>query len=336
MIKLAIDLGSSVTKIFRIGSGVVLAEPSCVAVAAGTGGIKAIGEEAKMLIGKTAEFTKIEFPVFEADIVNEDMAYVMLSYFLGKIGVPESRAKKAEVLFSVPCGAGERLLEKYARLASRCGIRSVSFVETPILSAIGQNIALSETEPVFVVNMGGGSTNIAAFSLDGIIAGIGMNIGGGNIDSQIIDCIAETYGLKIGLQTSEKLKIEAGSLYENDNQHMLVNGRDIESGMPRSVLVTSSDIYGCVRMFADKVLEYTGMIIAKLPAEVSAAIRYNGICLSGGTAQIAGMDDYFQHVLQMNVKLSDEPQMAVVLGGGRTVGNEDILGRIGVDFYPAV
>ena len=190
MIKLAIDLGSSVTKIFKIGSGVVLAEPTCIAVSTSSGTVKAIGEEAKLLIGKTAEFTTIVFPVFEADIVNEEMAAVMLTYFLSKIGVTRSRARKAEALFSVPCGAQDELLEKYRRLAAACGIGSVCFVEVPFLSALGQNMPLSETEPVFVVDMGGGSTNIAAFSLDGVIAGIGLNIGGGNIDSHIIDCIA--------------------------------------------------------------------------------------------------------------------------------------------------
>ena len=205
MIKLAIDLGSSVTKIFKIGSGVVLAESTCIAVSTSSGMVKAIGEEAKLLIGKTAEFTTIVFPVFEADIVNEEMAAVMLTYFLSKIGVTRSRARKAEALFSVPCGAQDELLEKYRRLAAACGIGSVCFVEVPFLSALGQNMPLSETEPVFIVDMGGGSTNIAAFSLDGVIAGIGLNIGGGNIDSQIIDCIAQDFGLKIGLQTREKL-----------------------------------------------------------------------------------------------------------------------------------
>ena len=324
MIKLAIDLGSSVTKIFKIGSGVVLTEPSCIAVSASTSAVKAIGEEAKRLIGKTAEFTTIVFPVFEADIVNEEMAAVMLGYFLSKIGVTRSRARKAEALFSVPCGVREELLQKYRRLAAACGLASVYFVEVPFLSALGQDIPLSETEPAFVVDMGGGSTNIAAFSLDGIIAGIGLNIGGGNIDSQIIDCIAETFGLKIGLQTSEKLKMTIGSLYANDNESMIVNGRDIASGRPRSVAVTSADIYDCIRVFADKVIEYASMVIAKLPAEVSAAIWHNGISLSGGTALIIGMDDYFSHALQVDVNLADEPQMAVVVGGGRTVGNEEM------------
>lgn len=332
MIKLAIDLGSSVTKIFKLGSGIVLAEPSCVAVASGTSTVKAIGDDAKRLIGKTAEFTTIVFPVFEADIVNESMAAVMLGYFLKKIGIGRLQAKRSEVLFGVPCGAENALLDKYYRLADACGIGAVHFVETPFLSAFGQNLTLNETNPVFVVDIGGGSTNIAAFSLDGIIAGIGLNIGGGNIDSHIIDRIAESFNLKIGLLTSEKLKTTVGSLYTADNESFVVNGRDITSGRPRSVAVSSEDIYGCLKLFADRIIEYIGMILAKLPAEVSASIWHSGIYLSGGCAALIGLDDYFSKALQMDVNLAEEPQMAAVLGGGRTIGNSDILETVRIDY----
>lgn len=332
MIKLAIDLGSSVTKIFRIGSGIVLAEPSCVAVASGTNVVKAIGEEAKKLIGKTAEYTTIVSPVCEADIVNENAAAVMLTYFLKKIEIGPSQAKKAEAVFAVPCGAGEELLDKYYRLADACKIGSVRFAEVPFLSAFGQNLMLSETNPVFVIDIGGGCTNIAAFSLDGIIAGVSLNIGGGNIDSHIIDKIADTFNLKIGLQTSEKMKTTIGSLYKNDNDSMIVNGRDITTGRPRSVAVAAPDIYECVKVFADKLAEYTGMVLAKLPAEVSASVWHSGIYLSGGMAKLIGLDDYLSSALQMDVFVSDEPQMAVILGGGAAVGNDDVLETIRIDY----
>lgn len=332
MIKLAIDLGSSVTKIYKIGSGIVLAEASCVAVASGTNMVKAIGEEAKQLIGKTAEYTTIVFPVFEADIVNEQMASVMLSYFLKKINIGKGQAKRTEVLFSVPCGCDNALLDKYYRLAEACGIGLVHFVEVPFLSAFGQNLTLNESSPVFVVDIGGGSTNIAAFSLDGIIAGIGLNIGGGNIDSHIIDVVADSFNLKIGLLTSEKLKRTAASLYEADNESMVVNGRDITSGRPRSVAVSSGDIYECAKVFADKIAEYTSMVLAKLPAEVSASVWHSGIYLSGGGAKLIGLDDYLSRKLQMDVNLAEEAQMSVVLGGGRTVGNPDILETVRIDY----
>lgn len=332
MIKLAIDLGSSVTKIFKIGSGIVLAEASCVAVASGSDTVKAIGEEAKRLIGKTAEYTTIVFPVFEADIVNGGMAAVMLTYFLKKIGIGRAQARRAEVVFSVPCGAQDALLDKYYRLADACGIGTVHFIEVPFLSAFGQGLTLSETTPLFVVDIGGGNTNIAAFSLDGIIAGVGLNIGGGNIDSHIIDKIAESFNLKIGLLTSEKVKSTVASLYPADNERMIVNGRDISSGRPRSVAVSSEDVYDCAKVFADKVAEYTLLVLAKLPAEVSASVWHTGIYLSGGGAKLIGLDDYLSRALQMDVNLAEEPQMAVVLGGGSAVGNTDILETVRIDY----
>lgn len=332
MIKLAIDLGSSVTKIFRIGSGIVLAEASCVAVASGSNTVKAIGEEAKRLIGKTAEYTTIVFPVFEADIVNGGMAAVMLTYFLKKVGVGRAQARRAEVVFSVPCGAQDSLLDKYYRLADACGIGTVHFIEVPFLSAFGQGLTLSETTPLFVVDIGGGNTNIAAFSLDGIIAGIGLNIGGGNIDSHIIDKIAESFNLKIGLLTSEKVKSTVASLYPADNESMIVNGRDISTGRPRSVAVSSGDVYDCAKIFADKIAEYTSLVLAKLPAEVSASVWHTGIYLSGGGAKLIGLDDYLSRALQMDVNLAEEPQMAVVLGGGSAVGNADILETVRIDY----
>ena len=330
MIKLAIDLGSSVTKIFKIGSGIVLAEASCVAVASGSDTVKAIGEEAKRLIGKTAEYTTIVFPVFEADIVNGGMAAVMLTYFLKKIGIGRAQARRAEVVFSVPCGAQDALLDKYYRLADACGIGTVHFIEVPFLSAFGQGLTLSETTPLFVVDIGGGNTNIAAFSLDGIIAGVGLNIGGGNIDSHIIDKIAESFNLKIGLLTSEKVKSTVASLYPADNERMIVNGRDISSGRPRSVAVSSEDVYDCAKVFADKVAEYTSLVLAKLPA--SASVWHSGIYLSGGMGKLIGFDDYLYRKLQMDVNLAEEPQMAVVLGGGSAVGNTDILETVRIDY----
>ena len=160
----------------------------------------------------------------------------------------------------------------------------------------------------------------------------GVFIGGGNIDSQIIDHIADSFNLKIGLLTSEKLKMTVASLYTNDKESMVINGRDIATGRPRSVAVSSVDIYEPVKLFADKVAEYAGMILAKLPAEVSAAIWHSGIYLSGGSAKIMGIDDYLAHSLQMDINLSDEPQMAVILGGGRTIGYDDILECIKIDY----
>lgn len=329
MLKLAIDFGTSVTKIYKIGSGIVLAEATCVTVQKDTGEIRAFGNEAKRLLGKTAEQTTVSFPVYEGEIVSERLAGALLEYFLQKV-VNRSWGR-IEALFCVPCGFKAESREKYYRLATAAGISHVSFAEAPYLSALGQDVPLSESNPVFAVDIGAGKTSIAAFSLDGTIAGLSMNVGGNNMDIHIIDHIAETFNLKIGSLTSEKLKNTIGSLIEYDNQSMIVNGRDITTGKPRSVSVCSPDIAFPVRVYTDKIIEYAELVLKKLPAEVSAAMCKNGVYLSGGVCKIAGMADYVSEKLQMEAHMSDEPQMAVVLGGGRAVGNAALLRKIRLD-----
>ena len=324
MLKLAIDFGTSLTKIYRLGSGIVLAEATCVTVQKDTGEIRAFGNEAKRLLGKTAEYTEVSFPVFEGEIVNERHAAALLEYFLKKI----VRRPSVEAIFCVPCGCTAGAREKYYRVAKSAGIAKLGFVETPYLSALGQDVPLSESNPVFALDIGAGKTSMAAFSLDGIIAGVTMNVGGNNMDIHIIDHIAETYNLKIGSLTSEKIKNSVGSLIPNDNQSMIVNGRDIVTGRPRSVSVSSEDVLFPVQIYVDKIIEYAELVLQKLPAEVSAAMCKNGVVLTGGVCQLAGFEDYIAEHLQMETHLASDPQMAVVLGGGRAVGNAALLHRI--------
>lgn len=328
MIKLAIDFGTSMTKIYRLGNGIVLAEATCVTVQKDTDEVRAFGNDAKRLLGKTADQTDVCFPVYEGEIVSEKLAGKLLDYFIKKV---VHRTSSIEALFCVPCGFKVESREKVYHVAKAAGISRVSFAETPFLSALGQDVPLSESNPVFAIDIGAGVTSIAAFSLDGIIAGVSMNVGGNNMDIHIIDHVAENFNLKIGSLTSEKLKNTVGSLIEDDNQSTVINGRDIGTGRPRSVSVSSSDIEFPVRIYIDKILEYAELVLRKLPAEVSAAIGKNGVYLSGGVVSLAGIGDYVSEKLQMEAHISGDPQTAVVLGGGRAIGNPALLRRIRLD-----
>ncbi len=330
MLKLAIDFGTSEAKIYKIGSGIVLAEATCVAVQKENGEIRAFGNEAKRLLGKTAEQTVVRFPVYEGEIASEPLASALLEYFLQKVRDKNSFGR-IEALFCVPCGFRPESREKYYRVANSAGISRVSFAEVPYLAALGQDVPLSESNPVFAMDIGAGVTSVAAFSLDGIIAGISMNVGGNNMDIHIIDHIADQFNLKIGSLTSEKLKNTIASFVEYDNQSMIVNGRDITTGKPRSVSVSSPDIAFPVKVYVDKIIEYAELILKKLPAEVSAAMCKNGVYLSGGVCKMTGIADYISEQLQMEVHLAEEPQMAVVLGGGRVIGNPALLRCIRMD-----
>ena len=330
MIKLAIDLGSSGTKIYRAdaGSGVVLAEPSCVAVSGVNREIKAIGKDAKKLVGKTAEFTEIVFPVYEGEIVDMRLAEAMLKEFLSRIGIRPSVLKRSFTVFSVPCGASAKLREDYAALAEECGLKRLCFVEAPFLAALGADAVLSEANPVFCLDIGGGVTNAAVLSLDGIIAGLSMNVGGNNMDANIIDRIEACKGLHIGALTAERVKNEIGSLAVGARGATVVEGSLVSAMRPGSVSVQASEIEPCIRIYIDKILEYASLVLQKLPAEVAAAVNGNGVYLSGGVVKLSFVPEYIAKKLDMRIHVCDEPQFAVVTGGGAAVRDERILGRI--------
>lgn len=330
MIKLAIDLGSSVTKIYRAdaSNGIVLAEPSCVAVTGAGREIKAIGKDAKKLVGKTAEYTEIVFPVYEGEIVDARLAVVMLKEFLSRIGVKPSKLKRSEAVFSVPCGASARLKSEYASLAEECGLRRIRFVEVPYLAALGADAILSESNPVFCLDIGGGVTNVAVLSLDGIIAGLSMNVGGNNMDANIIDRIESCKGLKIGALSAERVKNEIGSLAVGARGTTVVEGSLLSTMRPGSAAVLASEIEPCIRVYIDKILEYAALVLEKLPAEVAAAVNRNGVYLSGGVAKLSFVPEYIAKNLDMRTHVCDEPQFAVVTGAGAAVRDERLLGLI--------
>jgi len=328
IIKLAIDLDSSITNIYMLGSGMVLSEPTVAAV--GTDGkddIKAFGAEARKLIGKTAENTKIVFPVFEGEIVNERVASRLLQEFLRKIDI-KSRLANVQAIMSVPCGASPEMISKYEEVAKNAGISKVYFAEAPLLAALGQRLPFTDSSPCFLVDMAGGTTNIAAISLDGIIAGISVNFGSNKISTDIIDYIAENFSLQIGLLTAERLKKEIGSLFENDGLSTIVNGRDIKTGTPRAVSIKAADIFEPTKKYYDKIAELAMSVLVKLPPEVSAEIRHKGISFSGGASMIYGLEDYYLNKFNIQINTHENADMSVAFGGGIAMGNPAVLEKI--------
>ncbi len=326
MIKLAIDLGSWVTKIYKSGCGVVLAEPTCAAVEQlpGEGGynVKFLGEKARALSGRAAQNTRIVNPVVDGDIVHAGIVADLLHYFLEKIEITPRRARKTEVVFVLPCGSGAELKRKYFRLADECNIGKVYFTNVPFAAVLGHNVPLSESTPVFSIDMGHALTNIAVFSLDGIISGMSLNLGGGNIDVHLIDFMAENYNLRIGALTAERLKNTIGSLLPDDDKLTVVDGRDLTSGAPSSVSVTASQIRGIVTLYIDKIIEYAVLMISRLPAEAASAVMHGGVYLSGGLCKADGMAEYISGKLGVTANTFDEPQLAAVMGAGMIISDD--------------
>ena len=326
--KIAIDFGSSLTNIYKVGSGLVLSEPTVAAVTDDdNAGVKAVGEEAKKLLGKTSKNTKIVFPVFEGEVVNEKVAISVLETFLKKSGVSKTMFG-CTALFALPCGFTQEMLDSISNVAKYCGVGKVYYVESPILSALGQRIPLNDANPYFVIDMDGGVTNIAAVTLDGVIAGVSINFGGNKLTADIIDHILEKHGLQIGLLTAEKIKKDIASLEIGDALSTVVNGRDVSTGAPKSVSVKAMDISFPIRQYYDKIAEISMSVLKKLPPEVSAEIRHSGIYVSGECAKVYGLKNYFEQKFNMPIHIAKDAEFCVALGGGVVLGDNDLLKKI--------
>ena len=334
MKRIAIDFGSSETKICIAGCGVVLKEATCIAVSEAEEGrytVKAYGDKARALSGRAAVNTHIVNPIVEGDIVHENLASTLLTFFLEKIEIPRRKARYTEVIFILPCGSGPELKEKYKRVANECGLGAVFFTVTPFASVLGHNIAISESTPMFLLDIGYGITTIAALSQDGIISGININLGGGNIDKHIMNEVAEKRNLKIGALTAERIKNTVGSLLNDDNKMTVVDGRDITTGAPASIAVNSSHVYDYITTYIDKILEYVSLVMSKLDAEVASGIMHGGIYLSGGLMKMDGLAEYISNKLRISVNLSDEPQLATVIGAGTIISNDYLFTRFATE-----
>ncbi len=334
MKRIAIDFGSGVTKIYMPGCGVVLMEATCIAVeeyedkAGRALSVKAYGDKAKALSGRAAINTRIVRPVREGDIIHERLAAELLQYFLEKIEISPRRARHTEVMFILPCGVKPEVAAKYRRLADECNICLAYFTVTPFAAVLGHNVGISEAMPTFSLDIGETLTNIAAFSRDGIISGLNVNIGGSNIDVRLIDELAENFNIKIGALTAERLKNTVGSLLHDDNKMTVVDGRDVKTGAPASVAINSDKIYGAITEFLDKILSYVSKVLSSLPAEVASAVMRGGIYLSGGLAKLDGVPEYIEEKIKIPVNLPEEAQLAAVIGGGAILSSDELLTRL--------
>lgn len=325
---LAIDLGSAYTRMYQLGTGVVLEEPSYIALDESARRIvRAVGQDAKNLIGRTVDGTSVRAPVFEGYVNDEGSAALMADAFLNKVTM-KRLGKRPPVLFSVPCGAENAVIKKYERVLNECGVYDVFFVESPVMSALGAGVPITESNPCFLIDLGGGSTKMASVSLGGVISGISVNMGGKTVDRMLVDFIDDNFGLRIGLLTAERMKIQIGSLLSDDCTEILVNGRDVDSGRPRAVAVRSCDIYEPIKIFYDKLFRIADMLMAKLPAEISADIRRAGVYFVGGGSKIVGLEQYFRYNSGIRANLCENPELATVCGAGKICGDARLLSRL--------
>lgn len=314
-----------------IGCGVVLREATCVAVedvGEGEVYIKAYGDTARALSGKAALNTRIVNPVCEGDIVQTELTVKLLSYFFKKIEITPRKARQTEVLFVLPCSGGEELKDKYFAIAEELNIGRVYFTRTPYASVLGHNVELSKTVPVFSLDIGYGKTDIGIFSLDGMISGYTICLGGGNVDVHITDLLAESFSMRIGSNTAEKLKNVVGSLLEDDNKTLVVGGRGLPSGKPVQAAVNSYDLREVIALYVDKICEYVKVVLSDLPAEVASAVAEGGLYISGGFSKLDGLADYVSARLDVPVNVAEEPSLAAVIGACTLLSAPDLCARL--------
>ena len=326
--KIAIDLGSSYTKIYKAGADVVLYEPTVIAIENGNYRKPlAVGYEAEKLIGKTGDDVCIIHHVKNTEIVDEKALTALLSAFIKKI---KSSAFEfnPDVLMSVQCGSNREIIKNFEKVFNEAGIFNVEYAEAPVLSLLGADAPLTDTTGFAVIDFGGEQTTVCVLTLGGVISGVSMAYGGNKLNEMIIAHVEKDLKLSISLKQAETLKTEIASLVNDDDTKTVISGRDVLSGKTRSTQILASNIALPVKTFIDKIIEITNMIFKKLPQEALLEVKRNGIYITGGGSNLYGIKDYLNFALGFDVEKTDESEIACIIGGGMTVEDKTLLNKI--------
>ena len=330
--EIAVEIGTSYTSIYLSGSGLVLREPTVVAYT-GAGErrkVRAVGNKAVEMLGKTPERTLIVSPVVDGVIVDPDTCAVLLRAFIGRIvddGYSFFRPRIKAIL-AVPMGLEKKQYKTYEDVCFAADISEVTTIESIILAGVGIDMPLTSPHAGLVVNIGGGATEIAALSLCGIIDGYGVSIGGNMMDNALIDYISGKKSLRLGTNTARKLKHDIGSLYVNDTSKMEVKGVDIRTRQPSSCVVYATEVREALLPFYTQIAGAVENIIHRCPPEIAGDIYRSGIYLTGGASQITGLPEFLKAKLQLPVYLVEDPSFAVILGAGKLLSNDELLAGI--------
>lgn len=327
-IKVAIDMGSVNTSIYREGFGLVLKEPTCVLLDLSNDyKIKLIGQAAKNTEGKTEENLAIVYPIVEGCVRNVDIASKILKFFL-KIVAPKKLLDRIDALLLLPMGISAKDIYEFKKVAYNAGVNKIKIIPK-ILAAINNEDAATLTERATIaVNIGGGSTDIAVIVGNSIINGCTLSLGGRNIDSKIIEYIENEKGLIISEGTSEKIKKEISSLFENDKSFIQVNGIDKFTNENTDITIVASDIYPIIKSTFDKIILTINSIIKDSSVDIVNDIKSTGIYVSGGISNTTGAKNYLEEKLKVPIHISDSSQNATILGAGKLLNDEARLHNI--------
>ncbi len=314
--KLGIDLGTANSVVFVQGEGIVFVEPTVVAIDVNNFTVIAVGSEAKEMIGKTPENIVAKRPLRNGVIADSRVTEALLKYFFDK-ALGKARFFKPDVVISVPAGITSVEERAVLKAANAVGAKNVTLLPEPLLAALGAEMPIQTSSGNMIINMGGGTTEVAVISLDGVVEYESLRIAGDAINDAIISYMRKRKGILIGEQTAEKIKIKIGSALEvKDPREMEVRGRDVGAGMPKSIIVDSNDIAKAVEWPLRNIIKSIQAVLEKTPPELSADIIDRGMVMSGGTALLRNLDKLFSRATGVPSHVADDPLFCVVKGTG--------------------
>lgn len=321
--KIAIDLGTTNVEVYVPNRGIVINEPSVVAISLIDKKILAVGEEAKDMIGRTPDTIIASRPLKDGVIADYKTTEAMLRYFINK-ALGGVHLFRPEVMVAVPAGitSTERRAVIDATIAA--GAKAAYIIKEPIAAAIGANIPIGGASGHMIIDIGGGTAEIAVISLGGIVSSTSVRIGGNKFDAAIQEHVRRHHGLAIGERTAEEVKINVGSalyLDEKDKKKMEIRGRDMITGLPRTITVTSDDVTEAIQDALEGIVAAAKEVLYKTPPELSADVMDKGMILSGGSSQLRNIDQLFARATGVPAYVADEPHLCVVKGTGIALEN---------------
>lgn len=326
---MGIDLGTANSLVYVRGRGIVLREPSVVAIQQDTHRVLAVGLEAKQMIGRTPGNIVAIRPMRDGVIADFDVTQSMIKYFIAKSLRNRTFLVRPRVVISVPSGATPVEERAVKEAAMQAGAREVYLIEEPMAAAIGIGLPVHEPTGNLIVDIGGGTTEVAVISLGGIVTSRSIRVAGDEMDDAIIQHVKKVFNLLIGERTAEEIKIEIGSAYlASEEQTYDIRGRDLINGLPKTASITNTEIYKALSEPVEAILETIKATLEQTPPELSADIMDRGVMMAGGGALLKGLDKLVSEQTGMPVHVAEDPLLAVAYGTGRVLENIGLLRRV--------
>ncbi len=313
---IGIDLGTANTLVYLRGHGIIINEPSIIAVNQKTGQIVAIGHEAKLMWGKTPEHIRIVRPLIEGVVSDFEMTEEMLAYFIRKAEKISKKFFRPRVVIGVPSGITNVEMRAVYDAAIDAGAREVYLVEEAMAAAIGVRLPVLSSAASFIVDIGGGTTDIALIALGGIVRSLNVRIAGDHFNTRVVEYVRDEFKLLIGEQTAEQVKLSLGSALETEYMEIEVRGRDLTTGLPRALIATDGDVREALIQPVSLLVAGLREVLETAPPEMVSDVLRSGIILTGGGALLRGLSNLLEQELKLPVFIAEDPLSAVARGTG--------------------